>query len=131
MYRTSAVWLSGRARACRCLHIYVPIRRYWYIYYVPIRRYWYIASDVLIYIHNKSMYRTAAVWRRGSAPAYRSEGTGLKSYVGRSFLIFCFVDANHRKWEPEVVHTPLEGCNRNLRPKAAEAKVFHGKSMIG
>ena len=33
----------------------------------------------------------------------------------------------HRKWEPEGVHGQLEGCNRNLRPKAAVAKMYtHG-----
>ena len=33
----------------------------------------------------------------------------------------------HRKREPEGVHGQLEGCNRNLRPKAAVAKVFLNK----
>ena len=33
----------------------------------------------------------------------------------------------HRKWEPEGVHGRLDGCNRNLRPEAAVAKVIHGK----
>ena len=38
----------------------------------------------------------------------------------------------HRKWEPECVHGQLEGCNRNLRPKAAVAKVYtHGKGVAG
>ena len=37
----------------------------------------------------------------------------------------------HRKWEPEVVHGQLEGCNRNLRPKAAVAKVYtHGIGVV-
>ena len=35
----------------------------------------------------------------------------------------------HQKREPEGVHRQLEGCNRNLRPKAAVAKVYtHGKT---
>ena len=33
----------------------------------------------------------------------------------------------HRKREPEGVPGQLEGCNRDLRPKAAAAKVFHDK----
>ena len=38
----------------------------------------------------------------------------------------------HRKWEPEGVHGQLEGCNRNLRPKAAVAKVYtHDKGTAG
>ena len=36
----------------------------------------------------------------------------------------------HRKWEPERVYGQLEGCNRNLRPKAAVAKVFHRKGIV-
>ena len=31
----------------------------------------------------------------------------------------------HRKWEPEGVHGQLDGCNRNLRPKAAVANNNH------
>ena len=43
------------------------------------------------------------------------------------FFNCCFVHVNHRKWEPEGVHGQLEGCNRNLRPQAAVAKVYtHG-----
>ena len=50
----------------------------------------------------------------------------LESHVGRSFFLnFYSVHANHRKWEPEGVHRPLEGCNRNLRPKAAVANNNH------
>ena len=34
----------------------------------------------------------------------------------------------HRKPEPEGVHGQLDGCNRDLRPKAAVEKVYtHGK----
>ena len=40
-------------------------------------------------------------------------------------------DVKHRKWEPEGVHGELEGCNGNLQPKAAVAKVYtHGKGVV-
>ena len=35
--------------------------------------------------------------------------------------------AKHRKREPGGVHGQLEGCNRNLLPRAAVENVFHGK----
>ena len=31
----------------------------------------------------------------------------------------------HRKWEPESVQGQLDGCDRNLRPKAAAGKGVH------
>ena len=53
----------------------------------------------------------------------------LGSYVAsnKRLLVATFFHVKHLKWEPEGVHGQLAGCNRNLRPKAAVAKVFHDK----
>ena len=41
-----------------------------------------------------------------------------------------FFHAKHGTREPDdILHEQLEGCNRNLRPKAAVAKVFHDKDV--
>ena len=45
-----------------------------------------------------------------------------------TLLIF---HVKHRKRKPENVHGQLEGCKRNLRPKAAVVKVFHSKGKAG
>ena len=42
-----------------------------------------------------------------------------------NFNIHICHHVKHRKREPEGVHGQLEGCNRNLRPKAAMANNNH------
>ena len=45
-------------------------------------------------------------------------------------LATTFFHVKHRKCEPEGVHGQLDGCNRNLRPKAAVAKELHGNILL-
>ena len=47
----------------------------------------------------------------------------------RMLLAATFFHVKHRKWEPEGVQGQLEGCNGNLRPKAAVAKELHGNML--
>ena len=57
----------------------------------------------------------------------------IGSYVAsnKRLLATTFFHVKHWKREPEGVHGQLEGCNRNLRPKAAVAKVYtHGKDVV-
>ena len=54
-------------------------------------------------------------------------------YITTQFIYITnlsLLHVKHRKREPEGVHGQLEGCNRNLRPKAAVAKVFHRKGIV-
>ena len=47
-------------------------------------------------------------------------------FAGKALL-----HVKHRKREPEGVHGQLEGCNRNLWPKAAVvAKLFHRRGIF-
>ena len=56
----------------------------------------------------------------------------IGSYVAsnKRLLAAAFLfHVKQRKREPEGVHGQLEGCNRNLRPKAAVAKKLHGNML--
>ena len=55
----------------------------------------------------------------------------IGSYVAsnKRLLAATFFHVKRRKREPEGVHGQLEGCNRNLRPKAAVAKELHGNML--
>ena len=68
-------------------------------------------------------------------PLFRNMLKTAKTGAGRTYLMALVSfntrcrHAKHRKWEPEGVHGQLEGCNRNLRPQAAVAKVYtHSKT---
>ena len=60
-------------------------------------------------------------------PLFRNMLKTAKTGAGRTYFMALVSfntrcrHAKHRKWEPEGVHGQLEGCNRNLRPKAAGA----------
>ena len=56
----------------------------------------------------------------------------IGSYVAsnKRLLAATFFHVKHRKREPQGVHGQLEGCNRNLRPKAAVAKEVHGNMLL-
>ena len=53
----------------------------------------------------------------------------LGGYVAsnKRLLTATLIHVKHRKQEPGVGQ--LEGCNRNLRPKAAVAKELHGNML--
>ena len=55
----------------------------------------------------------------------------IGSYIAsnKRLLAATFFHVKHWKREPEGVHGQLEGCNRNLRPKAALAKELHGSML--
>ena len=55
----------------------------------------------------------------------------IGSYIAsnRRLLAVTFFHVKHWKPKPEGIHGQLEGCNRNLRPKAAVAKVLHGNML--
>ena len=55
----------------------------------------------------------------------------IGSYVAsnKRLLAATYFHVKHRTREPEGVHGQIEGCNRNLRPKAAVAKELHGKML--
>ena len=68
-------------------------------------------------------------------PLFRNMLKTAKTGAGRTYFMALVSfntrcrHAKHRKWEPEGVHGQLEGCNRNLRPQAAVAKVYtHSKT---
>ena len=70
-------------------------------------------------------------------PLFRNMLKTAKTGAGRTYFMALVRfntrcrHAKHRKWEPEGVHGQLEGCNRNLRPKAAVAKVYtHGNKHL-
>ena len=60
-------------------------------------------------------------------------GPFIKSFFSVLIIFFertTIFHVKHRKREPEGVHRQLEGCNRNLQPKAAVSKVFHLKGIV-
>ena len=43
----------------------------------------------------------------------------------------CLNSSGKKFGEPEGVHRQLEGCNRNLQPPAAVAKVYTHEKLVG